>query len=38
VLDVSLNKLLKALVAQAASNYANKHYEKYKASGFTVRD
>jgi hypothetical protein len=33
-----LNKPLKALVAQAASNHADKHYEKYKAGGFTVRD
>jgi hypothetical protein len=38
VLDVSLNKPLKALVAQAASDHADKYYEKYQASGFTVRD
>ena len=38
VLDVSLNKPLKALVAQAASDHADKHYEKYKAGGFTVGD
>jgi hypothetical protein len=38
VLDVSLNKPLKALVAQAASNYVNKYYEKYKTSGFIVGD
>jgi hypothetical protein len=38
VLDVSLNKPLKALVVQAVSDYTDKHYEKYKASGFTVRD
>jgi hypothetical protein len=38
VLDVSLNKPLKALVAQAASDHADKHYEKYKAGGFSVRD
>jgi hypothetical protein len=38
VLDVSLNKPLKALVAQAASDHADKYYEKYKAGGFTVGD
>jgi hypothetical protein len=38
VLDVSLNKPLKDLVAQAASDYANKYYEKYKAGGFLVSD
>jgi hypothetical protein len=38
VLDVSLNKPLKDLVAQAASDHADKYHEKYKAGGFTVRD
>ena len=38
VLDLSLNKPLKALVAQAASDYVDKHYIKYKTDGFTVRD
>jgi hypothetical protein len=38
VLDVSLNKTLKALVAQAAEDYADKYHKKYKAGGFTVGD
>jgi hypothetical protein len=38
VLDVSLNKPLKALVAQVASDYVDKYYKRYKASSFIVRD
>lgn len=38
VLDVALNKLLKALIAQAASDHADKHFDKYEAGGFTVGD
>ena len=38
VLNVGLNKELKALIAQKASNYANKYYNRYKASDFTVAD
>jgi hypothetical protein len=38
VLDISLNKLLKALVTQAASDHADKYCEKYNAGGFTVGD
>ena len=37
-LDVSLNKPLKALVAQAAADYANKFYNQYAVGGFTVRE
>jgi hypothetical protein len=33
-----LNKPLKALVAQAASNHANKHYKRYEKGDFTVAD
>jgi hypothetical protein len=36
VLDVSLNKILKALVAQQASNHANKFHDKYEARDFLV--
>jgi hypothetical protein len=36
--NVSLNKPLKALVAQYAANYANKFYNKYAARDFTVRE
>jgi hypothetical protein len=36
--DVSLNKLLKALVVQAAADYADKFYNKYTEGGFTVRE
>jgi AMMECR1 domain-containing protein len=35
-LDVSLNKPLKALVAQAAANHANKFYNQYAIGGFTI--
>ena len=38
VLDVSLNKPLKALVAQAASDYADKYYRRYEKGDFTVSD
>jgi hypothetical protein len=38
VLDVSLNKPLKDLVAQAASDHADKYHEKYEAVGFSVGD
>jgi len=38
VLDVSLNKPLKALVAQAASDHADKYHERYEAGDFSVRD
>jgi hypothetical protein len=37
-LNVSLNKPLKALVAQAAANYANKFYNQYAIKGFTVKE
>lgn len=36
VLDISLNKPLKALVAQQASDHADKYHERYVAGGFTV--
>ena len=35
-LDVSLNKPLKALVAQAATDYTNKFYNRYIEEGFTI--
>ena len=38
VLDVSLNKPLKALVAQAAADHADKYHEKYIVGDFTVGD
>jgi hypothetical protein len=38
VLDVSLNKPLKALVAQAAEDHANKYASWYKEGAFTVAD
>jgi hypothetical protein len=38
VLDVSLNKPLKALVVQAVEDHADKHHAKYEAGGFTVSD
>ncbi len=38
VLDVSLNKVLKALVAEQASNHADKYHTKYEAGDFTVGD
>jgi len=34
--NVSFNKLLKALVAQAAANHADKFHDQYVAGGFTV--
>jgi hypothetical protein len=37
-LNVSLNKPLKALVAQAAADHADKFYNRYAAGGFTVRE
>ena len=36
VFNVSLNKPLKGLVAQAALDYANKYYNCYKKRDFTV--
>jgi hypothetical protein len=33
-----LNKPLKALVVQAASDHADKYYERYKAGDFIVGD
>jgi hypothetical protein len=36
VLDVSLNKALKALVTQQASNHADKYHDRYEAGDFTV--
>jgi hypothetical protein len=40
VLDVSLNKPLKALVAQAASDHADKYHKRYiqESEGFSVAD
>jgi hypothetical protein len=38
VLDVSLNQPLKALVAQAAADHADKFYERYAKGDFTVKD
>jgi len=38
VLDISLNKPLKDLVAQAASNHTDKFYERYEAGSFLVGD
>jgi hypothetical protein len=38
VLDVSLNKELKALVAYQASNYVDKFHDKYERGDFTVSD
>ena len=38
VLDVSLNKVLKALVAEQASNHADKYHAKYEAGDFTLGD
>jgi hypothetical protein len=38
VLDISLNKPLKELVAEQASNHADKYYKKYTEGGFTVGD
>jgi hypothetical protein len=38
VLDVSLNKPLKALIAQATADHADKYYERYIAGDFTVGD
>jgi hypothetical protein len=37
-LDVTLNKLLKTLVEQAASNHTDKYWEKYEAGGFSAAD
>jgi hypothetical protein len=36
VLDISLNKTLKALVTQAAEDHADKYTNQYKEGGFTV--
>jgi hypothetical protein len=36
VLDISLNKTLKALVAQAAEDHADKYASKYEEGGFTT--
>jgi hypothetical protein len=38
VLDVSLNKTLKAFVVQAAEDYADKYASQYEEGGFTVSD
>lgn len=38
VLDVSLNKPLKALVAQAAEDHADKYASRYEEGAFTVAD
>jgi len=38
VLDIGLNKELKALIAQKAFNYANKYHNRYEASDFIVAD
>ena len=38
VLDVGLNKELKALVTQKAFNYTDKYYNRYEASDFIVAD
>jgi hypothetical protein len=38
VLDVSLNKPLKDLVAQAASDHADKYHERYEIGSFSVGD
>jgi hypothetical protein len=38
VLDVSLNKELKALVAQQASDYANKFHDRYECRDFTISE
>jgi hypothetical protein len=38
VLDVSLNKPLKALVIQAVSDHTDKHYKRYEKGDFTVAD
>jgi hypothetical protein len=38
VLDVSLNKPLKALVAQATADHTDKYHERYTAGNFTVWD
>ncbi len=38
ILDISLNKTLIALIAQAAENYSDKYSEKYKIKGFTIGD
>jgi hypothetical protein len=38
VLDVSLNKPLKALVAQAALDHADKYHDRYEKGDFTVSD
>jgi hypothetical protein len=38
VLNVSLNKPLKALVAQAASDHANKYHNRYEKGSFLVSD
>jgi hypothetical protein len=35
-LDVSLNKPLKVLVAQATADHANKFYNRYTIGGFTI--
>jgi hypothetical protein len=36
VLDISFNKPLKALVAQAAVDHADKYYKRYTVEDFTV--
>jgi hypothetical protein len=38
VLDVSFEKPLKAFVAQAVANYANKSYKRYTAGDLIVMD
>ena len=38
VLNISLNKPLKVLVAQATADHADKYYERYIIGDFTVED
>ena len=38
VLDISLNKPLKELVVQAASNHVDKYYKRYNVGNFLVED
>jgi hypothetical protein len=38
VLDISLNKELKALIAQQASNHADKFYDRYERGDFTISE
>ena len=38
VLDVALNKELKKLVAQQASNHADKYHDRYERGDFIIAD